>query len=295
MDRSLCLLAPNPNLTPARPFPPCCPTHSRNVLSVAGAQCRAPVASQRPRWACASGRSSPSKPHASAIIARNSFHLPSRGFSREQRALRFEPTAEKWGIRWGLKICRDSERLRLLRGSKTKGYARYAAGQSDHQFIEYRSHILRDGRGTAMTLMTRWLLLLGFAPLCVANERLHKYNVGERVNLWVNRVGPYHNPQEVSATCASNLCTSHVISMSISPSKTYNYYKLPFCHPDLGLEAKKKSLTIGETLEGHDLTNSGYEIHFARALSPRASRELCPSHARNITAQRTCKPPRAAP
>ena len=146
-----------------------------------------------------------------------------------------------------------------------------------------------------MTLMTRWLLLLGFAPLCVANERLHKYNVGERVNLWVNRVGPYHNPQEVSATCASNLCTSHVISMSISPSKTYNYYKLPFCHPDLGLEAKKKSLTIGETLEGHDLTNSGYEIHFARALSPRASRELCPSHARNITAQRTCKPPRAAP
>ena len=81
----------------------------------------------------------------------------------------------------------------------------------------------------------------------------------------------------------------------ISPPKTYNYYKLPFCHPDLGLEAKKKSLTIGETLEGHDLTNSGYEIHFARALSPRASRELCPSHARNITAQRTCKPPRAAP
>jgi transmembrane 9 superfamily protein 3 len=94
-----------------------------------------------------------------------------------------------------------------------------------------------------MTLMTRWLLLLGFAPLCVANERLHKYNVGERVNLWVNRVGPYHNPQE-----------------------TYNYYKLPFCHPDLGLEAKKKSLTIGETLEGHDLTNSGYEIHFAQDL-----------------------------
>ena len=119
--------------------------------------------------------------------------------------------------------------------------------------------------------MTRWLLLLGLAPLCVANERLHKYNVGERVNLWVNRVGPYHNPQEVSATCARtlNLCTSHVISMSISPSKTYNYYKLPFCHPDLGLEAKKKSLTIGETSKGHDLTNSGYEIHFARAWSPR--------------------------
>ena len=121
MDRSLCLLAPNPNLTPARPFPPCCPTHSRNVLSVAGAQCRAPVASQRPRWACASGRSSPSKPHAPAIIARNSFYLPSRGFSREQRALRFEhhqlaelnPTAEKWGIRWGLKFCRDSEARKL--------------------------------------------------------------------------------------------------------------------------------------------------------------------------------------
>ena len=64
-------------------------------------------------------------------------------------------------------------------------------------------------------MTTRSLLLLLLAPLCVANERLHKYNVGERVNLWVNRVGPYHNPQEVSARCARtafHLRTPHIIS-----------------------------------------------------------------------------------
>ena len=64
-------------------------------------------------------------------------------------------------------------------------------------------------------MTTRSLLLLLLAPLCVANERLHKYNVGERVNLWVNRVGPYHNPQEVSAPLRENrfyLRTPHIIS-----------------------------------------------------------------------------------
>ena len=96
-----------------------------------------------------------------------------------------------------------------------------------------------------------------------ANEREHKYNVGERVNLWVNRVGPYHNPQE-----------------------TYNYYKLPFCHPDLGLDAKKKSLTIGETLEGHDLTNSGYEIHFARAWRIRRAGASCGRRVARATRER---------
>jgi len=31
----------------------------------------------------------------------------------------------------------------------------------------------------------------------------------------------------------------------------------PFCQPELGVELKKKKLSMGEQLEGHDLTNSG--------------------------------------
>ena len=41
-----------------------------------------------------------------------------------------------------------------------------------------------------------------------ADEETHTYEDGEHVLLWLNKVGPYHNPQE-----------------------TYSYYKLPFCKP----------------------------------------------------------------
>eukprot|EP00884_Botryococcus_braunii_P014931 jgi/Botrbrau1/23439/Bobra.0712s0001.1 len=56
-------------------------------------------------------------------------------------------------------------------------------------------------------------LLIGPLSSC-ANEINHKYVTGETVNLWVNKVGPYNNPQE-----------------------TYNYYYLPFCRPSGQLKA----------------------------------------------------------
>lgn len=78
-----------------------------------------------------------------------------------------------------------------------------------------------------------------------SNDKTHKYAVGDRVDLWVNKVGPYHNPQE-----------------------TYEYFKLPYCKPELGIKTKKKSLSIGEQLEGHDLTNSGYALYFTKDVEP---------------------------
>ncbi|CAM9269803.1 unnamed protein product, partial [Chrysoparadoxa australica] len=75
-----------------------------------------------------------------------------------------------------------------------------------------------------------------------ANERTHKYHVGEKVNLWSNKVGPYHNPQE-----------------------TYSYYKLPFCKPNLGVGFKRKKQGIGETIAGDELRNSGLVVQFAEA------------------------------
>ena len=52
-------------------------------------------------------------------------------------------------------------------------------------------------------------------------------------------MGPYHNPQE-----------------------TYTYYQLPFCKPDLGVDTKKRPSGIGEILEGNELRNSGFKVHF---------------------------------
>ncbi|KAJ6937500.1 hypothetical protein NC652_011974 [Populus alba x Populus x berolinensis] len=46
----------------------------------------------------------------------------------------------------------------------------------------------------------------GFSASSPSN---HRYNAGDHVPLFVNKVGPLHNP------CA-----------------TYWYYDLPFCHPD---------------------------------------------------------------
>jgi len=76
--------------------------------------------------------------------------------------------------------------------------------------------------------------------LAFSGEDNHQYNVGEPVHLWVNKIGPYHNPQE-----------------------TYPYYKLPFCHPQLGVDIVKKRAGLGEILEGNNLHNSGYTLSFA--------------------------------
>jgi transmembrane 9 superfamily protein 3 len=77
----------------------------------------------------------------------------------------------------------------------------------------------------------------------------HKYTKGEHVELWVNKVGPYANPQEA-----------------------YEYYKLPYCAPDTqhhpespggtGRWNEWKAHTMGEHLGGHALRHSGHDITF---------------------------------
>eukprot|EP00943_MAST-04B_sp_MAST-4B-sp1_P009263 g9263.t1 len=79
-----------------------------------------------------------------------------------------------------------------------------------------------------------------------ADEESHSYQEKENVYLWLNKVGPYHNPQE-----------------------TYTYFSLPFCKPtdvpaDLP-EAKYGGL--GEVLEGHGFVQSGIAIHFGEEVS----------------------------
>jgi hypothetical protein len=84
------------------------------------------------------------------------------------------------------------------------------------------------------------VILLTSLSLIFADDYDHTYKVDEVVSLWVNHIGPYHNPQE-----------------------TYPYYQLPYCKPEHGIGTSKKASGIGEALEGNELTNSGFKLHFA--------------------------------
>ncbi|KAM7251836.1 hypothetical protein ACFE04_023719 [Oxalis oulophora] len=65
------------------------------------------------------------------------------------------------------------------------------------------------------------------------------YQSEEHVTLWVNKVGPYNNPQE-----------------------TYNYYSLPFCRP-AGNSVHKWG-GLGEVLGGNELIDSQLDIKFQK-------------------------------
>ncbi len=76
------------------------------------------------------------------------------------------------------------------------------------------------------------------APARVPSWR-PQYLAKERVTLWVNKVGPYNNPQE-----------------------TYNYFYLPFCRSKPGEKAEHSWGGLGEVLQGNELINSQLDIKF---------------------------------
>lgn len=59
-----------------------------------------------------------------------------------------------------------------------------------------------------------------------------------KVEIFVNKVGPYWNPQE-----------------------TYHFYTLPICRPD---KIEHRSLTLGEVLDGDRMAKSMYRIQFKK-------------------------------
>lgn len=81
--------------------------------------------------------------------------------------------------------------------------------------------------------------LFFFFFVAFASESDHKYLQDEAVTLWVNKVGPYNNPQE-----------------------TYNYYSLPFCQPPGS--AGHKWGGLGEVLGGNELIDSLVELKFRK-------------------------------
>ncbi|XP_059037696.1 transmembrane 9 superfamily member 1 isoform X2 [Mustela lutreola] len=84
------------------------------------------------------------------------------------------------------------------------------------------------------------LLGSGYEP---GVEGVTHYKAGDPVILYVNKVGPYHNPQE-----------------------TYHYYQLPVCCPE---KIRHKSLSLGEVLDGDRMAESLYEIRFRENVEKR--------------------------
>ncbi|KAG8495116.1 hypothetical protein CXB51_013195 [Gossypium anomalum] len=94
-----------------------------------------------------------------------------------------------------------------------------------------------------MSKMEALKLILIIISLLLTNLRSiasspdnHRYNVGDHVPLFVNKVGPLNNPSE-----------------------TYQYYELPFCGPDPVVQKKE---SLGEVLSGDRLTSALYKLNF---------------------------------
>ncbi|KAG7653854.1 Nonaspanin (TM9SF) [Arabidopsis suecica] len=93
-----------------------------------------------------------------------------------------------------------------------------------------------------------FFLLVSLLTPTFASDSDHKYQADEQVTLWVNKVGPYNNPQE-----------------------TYNYYSLPFCRPS-GNNVHKWG-GLGEVLGGNELIDSEIAIKFLKNVDRNV---ICP-------------------
>lgn len=80
------------------------------------------------------------------------------------------------------------------------------------------------------------MIIKALLTLVITVSPVAAYKDGERVPVYVNKVGPYFNPHE-----------------------TYHYYSLPVCRPD---KVEHRSLTLGEVLDGDRMAVAMYDIKF---------------------------------
>jgi hypothetical protein len=89
---------------------------------------------------------------------------------------------------------------------------------------------------------TRWLLAVILCILLTdAYAGKHKFQQGEKIILWANKVGPFE-----------------------SPTETYQYFDLPFCQPKT---KDNKPLTLGEVVDGNRIVATQYDIAFRQDTS----------------------------
>eukprot|EP01104_Vermistella_antarctica_P015995 TRINITY_DN5360_c0_g1_i1.p1 TRINITY_DN5360_c0_g1~~TRINITY_DN5360_c0_g1_i1.p1 ORF type:complete len:590 (+),score=143.91 TRINITY_DN5360_c0_g1_i1:203-1972(+) len=95
----------------------------------------------------------------------------------------------------------------------------------------------------ALRLSLVSLVCLLCASFCLADLATHRYQKGEVIPFFANKIGPYSNPQE-----------------------TYEYYLLKFCPPKKGKVIKDHKATLGEAFEGDMLEEAAYEIKFGENI-----------------------------
>ncbi|KAD4179411.1 hypothetical protein E3N88_28044 [Mikania micrantha] len=100
-----------------------------------------------------------------------------------------------------------------------------------------RSSVRSSSSGSVAAALI--VTILFFSSPVFASDYDHKYQSDEKVTLWVNKVGPYNNPQE-----------------------TYNFYSLPFCRQDGHAQAAHKWGGLGEVLGGNELIDSQMDVKF---------------------------------
>lgn len=90
-------------------------------------------------------------------------------------------------------------------------------------------------------------LLFSLLSLSHAAIRGQKYSNGQLLDLWVNKIGPYS-----------------------SPTESYGFFdRMPWCRPE---KLERRSLKLGETLQGDLLVRSSYHIQFRQPLQ---EKQLC--------------------
>ncbi|PWA78497.1 nonaspanin (TM9SF) [Artemisia annua] len=90
--------------------------------------------------------------------------------------------------------------------------------------------------GLPKVLYVTLVLLICIGSQVESDDSNHRYNKGDIVPFYANKVGPFHNAQE-----------------------TYAYYDLPFCSPETLIE---KKLNLGEMLNGDRLVSAPYKLEF---------------------------------
>ncbi|KAL8222758.1 hypothetical protein R6Q57_020157 [Mikania cordata] len=100
-----------------------------------------------------------------------------------------------------------------------------------------RSSVRSSSSGSVAAALI--VTIIFFSSPVFASDYDHKYKSDEKVTLWVNKVGPYNNPQE-----------------------TYNFYSLPFCRQDGHAQAAHKWGGLGEVLGGNELIDSQMDVKF---------------------------------
>lgn len=90
-----------------------------------------------------------------------------------------------------------------------------------------------------MKLLRTSFIFIACLSFSAASERNHRYRDREPVTLWVNKVGPFNNPQE-----------------------TYNYYALPYCRARPDEKPAHSWGGLGEVLQGNELIHSQLDIKF---------------------------------